>query len=255
MLSPLRSPVSAAFSHFRIFRLRISVKTLIFRTMQQQSTRYLEIITGMFVAVVIISNIASTKILLLGPFTFDGGTLLFPLSYIFGDVLTEVYGYGASRRVIWTGFFAALLMTGVLWIVGILPSAPGWNQQEAYRAVLMTTPRIASASVIAFFAGEFSNSYVLAKMKIRTRGRYLWMRTIGSTIVGEGVDTALFCTIAFAGTIPASLLGAVILSNYIFKVSVEVLATPVTYRVVAFLKNREDLDVYDYQTRFNPFSA
>ena len=222
--------------------------------MQRPPTRYLEIITGIFVAVVIISNIASTKILLLGPFTFDGGTLLFPISYIFGDILTEVYGYKASRRVIWTGFLSCLAMSFVLWIVGTLPAAEGWTHQEAYRNILMTTPRIALASLIAYTAGEFSNSFILAKMKIFTKGRFLWTRTIGSTIVGEGVDTALFCVIAFAGTLPGSLLGAVIVSNYIFKVGIEVLATPATYKVVASLKRREGLDVYDVDTNFNPFS-
>lgn len=222
--------------------------------MQKQATRYLEIITGIFVAVVIISNIASTKILLLGPFTFDGGTLLFPISYIFGDVLTEVYGYKASRRVIWTGFLSCLVLSGVLWIVGKLPPAADWPHQEAYQNILMYTPRIAIASLIAFAAGEFSNSYILAKMKIWTKGRFLWTRTIGSTLVGEGVDTALFCVIAFAGLFPGRLLAAIIISNYIFKVGVEVLATPATYRVVGFLKKREEIDVYDTETNFNPFS-
>ncbi|RJP78528.1 MAG: VUT family protein [Candidatus Zixiibacteriota bacterium] len=222
--------------------------------MQKQATHYLEIITGLFVAVVIISNIASTKILQMGPFTFDGGTILFPISYIFGDVLTEVYGYRTSRRVIWTGFLSALVLSGVLWIVGLLPPAPGWEAQEAYRTILMTTPRIAVASLIAFSAGEFSNAYVLARMKLLTRGRWLWTRTIGSTIVGQGVDTALFCLIAFLGVLPAELLGAVILSNYVFKVGVEVLATPLTYRVVGFLKSREGLDAWDERTDFNPFT-
>jgi len=222
--------------------------------MQRQATRYLEVITGLFVAVVIISNIASTKILLLGPFTFDGGTLLFPVSYIFGDILTEVYGYKASRRVIWTAFLSCLGLSGVLWIVGLLPPAADWPHQEAYRSILMTTPRIALASLIAFSAGEFSNSYILAKMKIWTRGRFLCTRTIGSTIVGEGVDTALFCLIAFAGSISGKLLGAVIISNYIFKVGIEILATPATYRMVGFLKKHEELDTYDTQTNFNPFS-
>ncbi|TKJ40347.1 transporter [candidate division LCP-89 bacterium B3_LCP] len=223
-------------------------------TTKGHATRYLEIITGIFVAVVIVSNIASTKILLLGPFTFDGGTLLFPISYIFGDILTEVYGYKASRRVIWTGFLSCIMMSFVLWIVGTLPSAGDWPHQEAYRNILMYTPRIAIASLIAFSAGEFSNSYILAKMKIRMKGRFLWMRTIGSTLVGEGVDTAIFCVIAFAGMLPNSLLAAIIISNYIFKVGVEVLATPATYKAVAFLKKREELDVYDTETKFNPFS-
>lgn len=222
--------------------------------MQRQATRYLEIITGIFVAVVIISNIASTKILLLGPFTFDGGTLLFPISYIFGDILTEVYGYKASRRVIWTGFLSCLVMSLVIWVVGKLPPAADWPHQEAYQNILMYAPRIALASLIAYAAGEFSNSYTLAKMKIWMQGRFLWMRTIGSTLIGEGVDTVLFCVIAFAGRLPNSLLAAVIISNYIFKVGIEILATPATYRIVSFLKRREGIDVYDIGTKFNPFS-
>ncbi|MCX6638953.1 MAG: queuosine precursor transporter [bacterium] len=222
--------------------------------MQRQATRYLEIITGLFVAVVIISNIASTKILLLGPFTFDGGTILFPISYIFGDVLTEVYGYKTSRRVIWTGFLSCLGTSAVLWIVGLLPPAADWLYQDAYKNLLMTAPRIALASLVAFSAGEFSNSFILAKMKVLTKGKYLWMRTIGSTIVGEGVDTLLFCVIAFYGLLPGHLLVAVIVSNYVFKVGIEALATPVTYRVVAFLKRAEELDIYDVETNFNPFS-
>ncbi len=222
--------------------------------MQRQATRYLEIIAGLFVAVVIISNVASTKLLVLGPFTFDGGTILFPISYIFGDILTEVYGYKTSRRVIWTGFLACLGLSLVLWIVGKLPPAVGWANQDSYEKILMNTPRIAIASLIAFSAGEFSNSFILAKMKVWTRGRFLWTRTISSTIVGEGVDTAFFCLIAFVGIYSSGTLGAMILSNYIFKVGFEILATPLTYQIVGFLKRREGMDVYDLQTDFNPFS-
>jgi uncharacterized integral membrane protein (TIGR00697 family) len=223
-------------------------------TQIRQPYRYFEIITGLFVAVVLISNVASTKILLLGPFTFDGGTILFPISYIFGDILTEVYGFKASRRVIWTGFGSALLMSLVFIVVGALPPAEGWNNQDAYKVILLYTPRIVVASLIAYFAGEFTNSVTLAKMKIWTKGRYLWTRTIGSTLVGEGVDTMLFCLIAFYGTLPSSLLWAVIISNYIFKCSFEAIATPITYNVVGFLKRTEGVDVYDRGTRFTPFS-
>ena len=220
----------------------------------RQLYRYFEIITGLFVAVVLISNVASTKILLLGPFTFDGGTLLFPLSYIFGDILTEVYGFKASRRVIWTGFGSALLMSVVFIVVGALPPAEGWEHQDAYRHILLYTPRIVIASLIAYFAGEFTNSTILAKMKIWTKGRFLWTRTIGSTLAGEGVDTILFVLIAFWGTLPGNLLIAITLSNYIFKCAFEALATPITYAVVRFLKRREEVDVYDTETRFTPFS-
>ncbi|MBM3190649.1 MAG: queuosine precursor transporter [Chloroflexi bacterium] len=208
-----------------------------------------------FVAVLMISNIASTKILVLGPLTFDGGTLLFPLSYIFGDVLTEVYGYARSRRVIWAGFAAALLMALVLALVGALPPAEDWRHQEAYEAILGVTPRIVAGSLIAYYAGQFSNSWVLAKMKILTKGRWLWTRTIASTLVGEGIDTLLFVLIAFAGVLPGSLLLAVILSNYVFKCGLEAALTPVTYRVVNTLKWVEQEDYYDYDTDFSPFKV
>ena len=215
--------------------------------------KYFDIIVGLFVAVLLISNVASTKILELWKFTFDGGTLLFPLSYIFNDVLTEVYGYRQSRRVIWTGFAAAALMSVVFYLVGELRPAPDWTAQDAYMAILGQTPRIVIASLIAYFAGEFSNSYTLAKMKVATQGRWLWMRTIGATIVGEFVDTGLFVMVAFYGVLPTSLLISVTVSNYIFKVGFEVLATPITYRVVNFLKKTEQEDYYDRQTNFNPF--
>ena len=215
--------------------------------------KHLDLITVAFVAVLLISNVASTKILLLGPFTFDGGTILFPLSYIFGDILTEVYGYRASRRVIWLGFTSTFLMSVIFMIVGKLPPAPGWANQEAYDKILGLTPRIVAASLIAYFAGEFSNSFTLAKMKIITSGKRLWTRTIGSTLVGEGVDTALFCTIAFLGALPGSLLGSVILSSYVFKCAFEAAATPLTYWVVGFLKRSEGVDHYDRGTDFNPF--
>lgn len=216
--------------------------------------RYFDLIMALFVAVLLISNVASAKILDLGPFTFDGGTILFPLSYIFGDILTEVYGYRRSRRVIWTGFACAGLMAVVFAIVGALPPAQGWENQAAYDAILGWTPRIVLGSLIAFWAGEFSNSFVLAKLKVLTTGRWLWMRTIGSTLVGEGVDTLIFANVAFLGLLPQDLLVTLIVSNYIFKVGVEVLATPLTYWVVTLLKRTEQEDYYDRGTNFNPFA-
>jgi uncharacterized integral membrane protein (TIGR00697 family) len=215
--------------------------------------KYFDLIMALFVAVLLISNIASSKILRLGPFTFDGGTLLFPISYIFGDILTEVYGYRRSRRVIWVGFACAGLMAGTLALVGALQPAEGWENQEAYSAILGTTPRIVLGSLVAYFAGEFSNSYTLAKMKILTQGRWLWTRTIGSTLVGEGIDTLLFVTIAFAGTMPWSLFWSIVVSNYVFKVGLEAIMTPATYRITSFLKRTENEDVYDVDTDFNPF--
>jgi uncharacterized integral membrane protein (TIGR00697 family) len=219
-----------------------------------KSFRYFDILLGIFVAILLISNIASTKILTLWKFTFDGGTILFPLSYIFGDVLTEVYGYRRSRRVIWTGFFGALLMSLVLWVVQILPPAPDWPYQEAYESLIGFVPRIVLGSLIAYFAGEFSNSYILSRMKIKTDGKFLWMRTIGSTLVGEGIDTAIFCFVAFYGLLPNEILMAIIISNYIFKCAVEILLTPVTYIFVGFLKKKEHEDHYDHGISYNPFS-
>jgi len=218
-----------------------------------RSFKYLGFITAFFVTVLLVSNIASSKILILGPFTFDGGTILFPLSYIFGDILTEVYGYARSRRVIWAGFMMLVLAAVVFMAIGALPSAPEWDGQQAYDKILGATPRIVLASIIAYFAGEFSNSYILAKMKVKMKGRFLWMRTIGSTIIGEAVDTGLFVAIAFWGTMSSELLFAIVVSNYIFKVGVEVLFTPVTYYVTGFLKKREHEDYYDKDTNFNPF--
>ena len=215
--------------------------------------RYFDLIMALFAAVLLISNVASSKILTLGPFTFDGGTILFPISYIFGDILTEVYGYRRSRRVIWVGFACAGLMAGVFAMVGALPPAQGWDHQAAYEAILGTTPRIVLGSLIAYFAGEFSNSYTLARMKVLTQGRWLWTRTIGSTLVGQGVNTVLFVTIAFAGTLPWPLFWSIIASNYIFKVGLEAVMTPATYQITSFLKQAENEDVYDTDTDFNPF--
>ena len=221
----------------------------------RRAYRYFDLIMAGFVAVLMISNVASSKILLLGPFTFDGGTILFPLSYIFADILTEVYGYARSRRVIWAGFGATFLMALVFALVGALPPAEGWEQQEAYQAILGMTPRIVIGSLIAYFSGEFSNSWVLARMKIHTKGRWLWTRTIASTLVGEGVDTLLFVLIAFWRVLPSGLLTSVIVSNYLFKCGLEALFTPVTYRIVNGLKRVEQEDYYDYDTDFNPFKV
>lgn len=217
--------------------------------------RFLNLITALFVAVLLISNIASSaKWVHLGPFSFDGGTILFPISYIFGDVFTEVYGYRRSRQIIWTGFGCAALMAVVLAIVGVLPPAAGWDNQDAYNKILGAAPRLVVASLIAYFAGEFSNSFILAKMKLITRGRWLFTRTIGSTIIGEGVDSVLFVLIGFLGTLPLSTVFAGVISNYVFKVGFEVVATPITYAIVRYLKRVEHTDVYDYNTNFNPFA-
>ncbi len=221
--------------------------------------RYFDLIVGLFVAVLLISNLASSaKIVVLGPFVYDGGTLLFPLSYIFGDILTEVYGYARARRTIWIGFLAAFLMAVTIGVVGLLPGEAEWSArvgQDAYDSVLSATPRIVAASLVAYLAGSFSNSYVLARLKVVTQGRWLWTRTIGSTIVGQAIDTLLFVVIAFAFAegFSFALLVGIILSNYVFKVGVEVLLTPMTYMITGWLKRQEGVDMFDTQTDFNPF--
>ncbi len=216
--------------------------------------RYLGAISVFFVSVLLISNIASTKIVDFGWFIFDAGTLLFPLSYIFGDILTEVYGYKKARQVIWLGFFSALMMSVVFFIVGKLPPAADWNNQIAYDTILGVTPRIVVASLVAYAIGSFSNSFILTKMKIWSKGKYLWMRTIGSTLVGELLDSTIFILIAFLGVFSPALLVTLIISNYIFKTLVEILFTPVTYKIVNFLKRNENEDYYDIDTNFNPLS-
>jgi queuosine precursor transporter len=230
--------------------------------------RYLDLVMAAFITILITSNIASSaKIIDWGVslaglrLAFDGGTLLFPVSYIFGDVLTEVYGYHRSRRVIWTGFGALALCAAVLGLVRIMPGEAGWvsaGGPAAFAMALggMSSGGIVAASLVAYGAGEFSNAFVLAKMKIWTGGRWLWTRTIGSTLVGEAVDTALFVTVASAlGVFPWSLFLTLTVSNYLFKVAIEAVMTPVTYRVVRALKKREGVDWYDRETNFNPFAV
>ncbi|WP_243032341.1 queuosine precursor transporter [Thermus altitudinis] len=218
--------------------------------------KYLDLIAVLFTAVLLVSNVASTKLVILGPFTFDGGTLLFPLAYIFGDVLTEVYGYRRSRRVIWLGFFALLLATLTFQGVAALPAPKDGESQrfaEAFGLLLGLTPRIVLGSLLAYFVGEFANAYVLAKLKVKTEGRFFWLRAIASTLVGQGLDTGIFLLVAFYGVFPPEVLLTVFLSNYVFKVGVEAFMLPITYGVVGFLKRVEGLDVYDRDTDFNPF--
>lgn len=216
--------------------------------------RYLVIIGSLFVATLLISNIAAQKLIPVGPFIFTGGVLLFPFTYIFGDVLTEVYGYARTRQVIWAGFAANGLMAAFLALVIYLPPAPGWPFQTEFATALQAVPRIVVGSIVAYWVGEFANSYVLAKMKVRTGGRLLWMRTIGSTIVGQALDTAVFLAVAFAGVLPGELLLRALWSGYLFKVLYEVAATPITYYIVHMLKRAEHVDVFDATTNFTPFS-
>ncbi|MBA3415487.1 MAG: queuosine precursor transporter [Chloroflexia bacterium] len=215
--------------------------------------RFLDLITASFVATLLLSNIASTKIVSIPPFEFDGGTVLFPLSYVFGDILTEVYGYRRARRVIWTGFVWIAVAAGFLALIDALPAAPGYELAAEFHAVLGQTPRIIAGSLVAFWAGSFVNSAIIARLKVATNGRLLWLRTSTSTLGGQGVDTAIFLTIAFWGVLPNDLLLAVFVSNYVFKVGVELLLTPVTYLIVGALKRAEGVDIFDTGIDLNPF--
>ena len=217
--------------------------------------KYYDLVMALFVTILLCSNvIGAAKVATVGGFTFGAGVLFFPISYIFNDVLTEVYGYARARKVVWAGFGAIIFASFMSWVIVTLPPADGWNDQRAYVTVFGQTPRIVFASLTAFFVGELSNSYVLAKMKIRTNGRYLWARTIGSTIVGEAVDSLVFYPVAFLGVWSNNLVLQVMVSNYIIKVLWEALVTPVTYKVVNFLKKAEHEDYYDFDTDFTPFS-
>ena len=228
----------------------------------QRNFRYYDFVMVAFVTILICSNligpakIAQMEFPVVGVLTFGAGVLFFPISYVFGDVLTEVYGYARSRRVIWAGFAALAFASLMAYIVVALPPAPFWKNQAAYDVAFGSTWRIALASMFAYFCGEFVNSFTLAKMKIATAGRWLWTRTIGSTIVGEGVDSLLFYPLAFYGTglIPDEALPKVMLAQFVAKVAVEVVFTPVTYWVVGALKRAENEDHYDRDTQFTPFS-
>ena len=210
------------------------------------------VITSLFVTCLITGNILIVKQVGIGPFTLPAGIIIFPLSYILGDVLTEVYGYKRARSIIWLGFLCNLVAVAAFWIGGLLPSAPAFEAQEAYQRILGSTPRFLLASFIAYTAGEFSNSYILAKMKIATKGRWLWMRTIGSTIIGQGIDSVIALSIAFAGVLPSQVLVTMILSHWLAKTVYETAVTPLTYLVVGYFKRKENSDVYDYNTNFNP---
>ncbi len=223
--------------------------------------RHFDLVMAAFVAILLLSNVlgagkvAQVRLPGIGDWPFGAGILFFPLSYIIGDVLTEVYGYARTRRVIWVGFAATGFMAFMSWVVVALPPAPSWGNQTAYQTVFGQVPRIVFASMVAFWAGEFVNAYVLARMKVWTRGRHLWARTIGSTVVGQGVDSLLFYPLAFLGAVgwTTDLVVTVLFTQWALKVGWEVLLTPLTYAVVGWLKRAEGVDLFDEGTDFSPF--
>jgi uncharacterized integral membrane protein (TIGR00697 family) len=217
--------------------------------------KYYELVLAAFVTVLLCANlIGASKVAQVGGFTFGAGVLFFPISYVFGDILTEVYGYARARKVVWAGFGALIFASIMSWTVLAFPPAPGWPHQAAFETVFGGTPRIVGASMLAYFAGEFCNSYVLARMKVRTEGRWLWSRTIGSTVVGEAVDSVIFYPLAFLGVWTNEQVVQVLLTNYGLKVAWEALMTPFTYRIVNALKRAEHEDYFDRDTDFTPFS-
>jgi hypothetical protein len=229
---------------------------------EQRSYRYYEFVMAAFVTILICSNLigpakaAQVNVPLIGTVTFGAGVLFFPISYVFGDILTEVYGYARARRVIWAGFAGLAFASLMAYVVVALPPDPEWKNQQAYEIAFGSTWRVAAASMFAYFCGEFVNSFVLAKMKILTAGKWLWTRTVGSTIAGEAVDSALFYPLAFygSGIMPDAIIPKLMLVQFVGKVAVEVILTPVTYKIVGALKRAENEDHYDRDTNFSPFT-
>lgn len=215
--------------------------------------KHLDVLTASFVVVLLVSNLVAQKICQFGPFTVSAAVLLFPITYIFGDIFTEVYGYAVARRVIWIGFFATGLLAALGMAAVWLPAAPEWREQAQFAAVFQFVPRFLAASLCAYWLGEFANSYTLAKLKVLTRGRWLWTRTLGSTVVGQGVDTALVYTLAFGGLLRWGVIGRLVLSGYVLKVAYEAVATPITYAAVGALKRSEGVDAFDVNENFAPF--
>jgi uncharacterized integral membrane protein (TIGR00697 family) len=207
---------------------------------------------ALFVTCLLTANTMAAKLIVVGGVVLTAGIVIFPVSYVVGDVLTEVWGYAAARRVIWLGFACNALMVAALWLGGELPAAPFWRGQDAYETIFGQTPRLVLASFLAYLVGEFANAFVLARLKIATEGRWLWLRTIGSTVVGQGLDSAVFVTLGFAGIVSAAALAHIVAAQWIVKVLYEAAATPLTYAAVAWLKSREGVDAYDRHTDFNP---
>ena len=217
--------------------------------------KYLEALITLFVIVLVISNTVAAKFVAVGWLRFSAAQLLFPLTYIFGDIFTEVYGYGASRRAIWYGFFGGALLFLITFVAVKLPPAPEYKNQQAFETIFLPVGRVVAGSLVAFWCGEFANSFTLAKLKLLTKGERLWTRTIGSTIVGQAVDTTIVVFFIFWGTTPLATMLSLIVSGYLFKVVYETLMTPVTYIVVNFLKRAENADYFDHETNFNPFAT
>lgn len=208
-------------------------------------------ISAVFITALITANTIAVKLIDVGSWTLPAAVIVFPLSYIFGDILTEVYGFRWARRIIWLGFFCNLIFVFFVWLGGMLPASPFWEGQEAYQSILGFAPRVLVASFAGYLVGEFANSMILSRLKLATRGRWLWLRTIASTIVGQGLDTAVFITIAFAGP---SFMPVIIIYHWLAKVAIEVAATPLTYRAVSYLKRKDGMDAYDERVSLNPFS-
>lgn len=217
--------------------------------------KYLDTFITLFVVVLLISNVLATKFFALGPLRISCAQMLFPITYIFGDIFTEVYGYSASRRAIWYGFFASFILVAITYLAIVIPPAPEYTDQRAFNTVLGSVGRLVLASLLAYWCGEFANSFTLAKLKLLTQGKYLWTRTIGSTVVGQAVDTTVVIFVAFYGMRPLNVLIQLIVSGYLIKVVYETVMTPVTYTIVNFLKRTEHVDYFDYETNFNPFST
>jgi uncharacterized integral membrane protein (TIGR00697 family) len=217
--------------------------------------KYLDALITLFVVVLLVSNVIAPKFFAIGWLRVSAAQILFPITYIFGDVFTEVYGYSASRRAIWYGFFAAFILVALSYIAVVIPPAPEYKQQAAFEEIFKPVGRIVAASLLAYWCGEFANSFTLAKLKLFTKGKYLWTRTIGSTVVGQAVDTSVVMFAAFYGTRPVSVILSLIVSGYVIKVVYETLMTPVTYMVVNLLKRTEGVDYFDYGTNFSPFAT
>jgi queuosine precursor transporter len=215
--------------------------------------KYLDAFITLFVVVLLVSNIVAAKFFAIGPLRVSAAQILFPITYIFGDIFTEVYGYSASRRAIWYGFFASFILVALTLAAVAIPPAPEYKDQAAFAAIFRPVGRIVAASLLAYWCGEFANSFTLAKLKLVTKGKYLWTRTIGSTVVGQAVDTTVVMFAAFYGTRPVDVIVKLIVAGYLIKVAYETLMTPATYAIVNFLKRSERVDYFDYETNFNPF--